>query len=107
MCGKFVRTFFYDAYVNYLRAIDFAYDVKTFYTYIKAYIDIFPDEKNVPCAGPFADEIKEQFWCILVDLFGDYGVSLRTGWIKDVEGALNFLDELYKDLAAYEESTNE
>lgn len=102
MCGKF-----YDAYVDYLRAIDFAYDVKSFYTYIKEYNTVSPEEKSIPCLGSFADDIKEQFWCILVDLFGDCGVSLQTGWIEDIDGALKFLDELYKELTMYEESTIE
>ena len=36
-------------------------------------------------------ESIELLWMILVQRFGDYGTSPRSGWIEDTEGAAMFL----------------
>lgn len=37
---------------------------------------------------------EHTFWEILVCLFGDYGTSIRGGWIVDKEGCCKFIDKL-------------
>lgn len=44
------------------------------------------------------DECANQYWCIFVLMFGDYGTSPRGGWIIKNEKSLNFFENLYNDL---------
>lgn len=49
-------------------------------------------------AGVFPDDCRssqlEVIWMICVELFGDYGISPRSGWIKDVKGFRDFIDRI-------------
>lgn len=40
----------------------------------------------------FVQAQLEFIWMILVQLYGNYGTSPRSGWIENKEGALNFID---------------
>ena len=31
---------------------------------------------------------------ILVGMFGDWGTSIRTGWIEDIDGCIKFIDDI-------------
>ena len=36
-------------------------------------------------------------WMLLVGMFGDWGTSIRTGWIQDIAGCIKFIDEVCKE----------
>lgn len=36
-------------------------------------------------------------WMILVGMFGDWGTSIRGGWIEDKAGAAKFIRDICKD----------
>ena len=40
---------------------------------------------------------KHTIWMLLVGMFGDWGTSIRSGWIEDIEGCVEFIDALCKD----------
>lgn len=42
------------------------------------------------------DDQLELIWMICVGMFGDYGTSPRFGWIENVEGFRNFIDDITK-----------
>ena len=39
---------------------------------------------------------KHTIFMILVGMFGDWGTSIRGGWIEDIEGCIKFIDEICK-----------
>ena len=39
------------------------------------------------------DAVGENLWCFLVELYGEYGVTLRSGWISDKKGFINFIEQ--------------
>ena len=40
-------------------------------------------------------------WMLLVGMFGDWGTSIRTGWIEDFEGCIKFIDKMAFSQTAY------
>ena len=36
-------------------------------------------------------------WMLLVGTFGEWGTSIRTGWIEDIKGCIAFIDEICKE----------
>lgn len=36
-------------------------------------------------------------WMLLVGMFGDWGSSIRGGWIDDFAGCIRFIDEICKE----------
>lgn len=36
-------------------------------------------------------------WMLLVGMFGDWGTSIRSGWIEDVSGCIEFIDAVCKE----------
>ena len=40
---------------------------------------------------------KHTIWMLLVGMFGDWGTSIRGGWITDMDECIAFIDELCKD----------
>ena len=40
------------------------------------------------------ESLDETLWIMLVEMFGDYGVSARTGWVEDCDGAIEWLKKL-------------
>ena len=40
---------------------------------------------------------KHTIWMLLVGIFGDWGTSIRSGWIEDIDGCIEFIDALCKD----------
>ena len=40
------------------------------------------------------ESLDEILWMMLVELFGTYGTTVRTGWIDDVDGAIEWLKKL-------------
>lgn len=39
-----------------------------------------------------------QFWCMLVLMFGDYGTSPRAGWLAPSAELIQFLEDVVADL---------
>ena len=37
------------------------------------------------------DAVGEDIWCFIIDLYGNYGVTLRSGWIEDKKGFMKLL----------------
>ena len=37
------------------------------------------------------DYLGENFWCCLVEVYGDYGYTMRSGWISDKQRFFNML----------------
>lgn len=48
------------------------------------------------------NEGLDQFWCMFVLLFGDYGTSPRFGWLYGTEKSRSFMKEFYDDLKELE-----
>jgi hypothetical protein len=52
-------------------------------------------------ANPFDAEEwhteKHVIWMLLVGMFGDWGTSIRGGWIEDFDGCISFIDSLIKE----------
>ena len=42
-------------------------------------------------------------WMLLVGMFGDWGTSVRSGWIQDVQGCIEFIDAICKPSLEAEE----
>jgi len=101
--SKFYKDFF-DAFVSYYSYFGLVDDVRT----VKDYIIRNREELNlgyvsIPYGFKFVDDIKEQLWCILVLLYGDYGVAPRWGWIEDIDSAVMFLKKLEELLTPNED----
>lgn len=45
---------------------------------------------------PIRDYLGENFWCCLVDLYGDYGFTMRTGWIEDKQAFFKMIREVHE-----------
>ncbi len=43
---------------------------------------------------PIRDYFGENFWCCLVVLYGDYGVTMRSGWIEDKQAFFKMIREV-------------
>lgn len=43
------------------------------------------------------EAVGEDIYCFLVELYGEYGVTLRTGWITDKRPFVNFIKALLLD----------
>jgi len=50
---------------------------------------------------PIREYLGENFWCLLVLLYGEYGVTLRSGWITEKQAFFNML--LYNNQTIPEE----
>lgn len=54
---------------------------------------------NYPC--PFEPEYwhteEHTIWQLLVGAFGDWGTSIRSGWIEDFDGCIKFIEYLIED----------
>lgn len=35
-------------------------------------------------------------WMLLVGVFGDWGTSIRSGWIEDIDGCIEFINAVCK-----------
>lgn len=55
-----------------------------------------PDGENYMC--PFRSEEWHSephvIWMLLVGMFGNWGTSIRSGWIDDKEGCIAFINKL-------------
>ncbi len=57
-------------------------------------------ENYFPSFSKFTTEycpVSWVLWQLLVCMYGDYGVSPRSGWINDLAGAIRFINELKGD----------
>jgi len=55
----------------------------------------YDKDKNYPCPVP-ADEWctdRHALWMMLVSAFGEWGTSIRSGWIEDKRAAAEFINE--------------
>lgn len=52
-------------------------------------------DRNDPRMRDAGEEMK-LLWMILVQCFGDYGTSPRSGWVEDTRGAAEFLRSCIK-----------
>lgn len=39
---------------------------------------------------------EHTIWMLLVGMFGDWGTSIRSGWIEDIKGCIEFIDATCK-----------
>ena len=66
-------------------------------------------DKYVNYSNPFdtTEWHTEQhtIYMILVGMFGDWGTSIRSGWIEDIKDCIEFIDALDKE--SWEEDTEE
>lgn len=53
-------------------------------------------DATYPCPLPTEEwcSDKHALWMMLVGVFGEWGTSIRSGWIEDKEGAAAFIDEV-------------
>ena len=62
---------------------------------VRQMIDLEPNNNRIILCPHeliiLSDQSLEIIWMICVLLFGDYGVSPRSGWIEDVDGYRAFL----------------
>lgn len=91
--------------LNALNSVVFynGYDaiVKGLIRYLENYeqdspIVLFPDDLGCFKSTQMKEEDTMQtvFWMLCVELFGECGVSLRSGWVEDRNGAIQFLNRL-------------
>ena len=40
---------------------------------------------------------QHTIFMLLVGMFGDWGTSIRGGWIEDIEGCIKFIEEICKE----------
>lgn len=40
---------------------------------------------------------KHAIWMLLVGMFGDWGTSIRSGWIENFEGCIKFIDAICEE----------
>ena len=45
---------------------------------------------------PIRDYFGENFWCCLVELYGDYGVTMCTGWIEDKQAFFKMIRDVHE-----------
>ena len=46
----------------------------------------------------YFDKELNTYWTMFVLMYGDYGISPRSGWIKKTEESMKFFEGLYNDL---------
>jgi hypothetical protein len=54
---------------------------------------------NYPCPLETSEWLTEKhtIWELLVGAFGDWGTSIRSGWIEDFDGCIKFIEYLIED----------
>lgn len=64
---------------------------------------------NYPCPFPSKQWHTEQhtIYMLLVGMFGDWGTSIRGGWIEDIRGCIEFIDAVCKESWEEEGEDNE
>lgn len=64
---------------------------------------------NYICPFDYAEWHTEQhtIFMILVGMFGDWGTSIRGGWIDDMEGCIEFIDVICKEYLTRDEMDKE
>ena len=40
---------------------------------------------------------RHTIYMLLVGMFGDWGTSIRSGWIEDIKGCIEFIDAICKE----------
>ena len=40
---------------------------------------------------------KHAIWMLLVGMFGDWGTSIRSGWIENLDACIEFINELCEE----------
>lgn len=46
----------------------------------------------------YFDKEANTYWTMFVLMYGDYGTSPRSGWIKKTKESIEFFESLYNDL---------
>ncbi len=46
----------------------------------------------------YHDKELNTYWTMFVLMYGDYGISPRSGWIEKTEESLKFFEGLYNDI---------
>lgn len=59
----------------------------------------YPGDRFFPCPFDTKDWHTEHhaIWMLLVGTFGGWGTSIRSGWIEDKQGCIEFIDAVCKD----------
>lgn len=98
--SKFYKEFF-EAFIEYYSCCGLINDVCMVRDFIfRSHENLKDKYVSIPVGFKFKDDIIEQLWCILVLLYGSYGVSPLSGWIENIDGAISFLDEFEENLKA-------
>ena len=50
---------------------------------------------------------KHTIWMLLVGMFGDWGTSIRSGWISEIDDCIEFIDAVCKMSWDHEEKEKE
>ena len=70
------------------------------YEWLKELRDIlleYPKGKNYPTPDQIKGHSEEHtIWMLLVGMFGNWGTSIRCGWIEDIQGCIEFIDAVCK-----------
>ena len=70
------------------------------YEWLKELRDVlsaYPEEKYFPIPNSIEWHTEHHcIWMLLVGVFGDWGTSIRSGWIEDKKGCIEFIDAVCK-----------
>lgn len=78
-----------------------------------AWKNLPPDGPSIPCplrwweTDDWYGAQLQVLWMICVEMFGDYGTSPRFGWINDVDGFRDFIDQITRTYRETEEDDND
>ena len=90
---------FFEAFLEYYSCCELISNIYSLRDFIfRSHYNLKDKYVSIPVGFKFKDDIKGQLWCILVLLYGSYGVSPLNGWIEDVDGAISFLNDVEKML---------
>lgn len=101
MTNEYDKNKFYSAIVDAISYnIGFKFFEDTFYKPFSNLKDgeYFSNLKDNEVRDWHIDESANQYWCIFVLMFGDFGTSPRGGWIIKNEESKKFFEDLYNDL---------
>ena len=75
---------------NYFRVLDYKYGNSYNEDYITFDTLLLVDDKETP----IIKAIGEDVWCMVVAIYGEWGVSLRCGWIEDITAFINLVEHM-------------
>lgn len=63
---------------------------------MERFINTHDEYASYPCPFNYAEWHTERhvIYMLLVGIFGDWGTSIRSGWIEDIKGCIAFIDSI-------------